>query len=278
MTWPLLRSPLVLAIGLLAAAYIGLCAWLYLSQRSLIYFPQFTGVDARDTDIEIRRGDVTLRGWVVNPGRPAAIIYFGGNAERIERGRDAFAAWFPDQSVYLVAYRGYGASDGAPREADLFTDAVAVFDHVRARHGGPVVVVGRSLGSGVASYLGSQRPVARLALVTPFDSMAELGAAHYPWLPARWLLRDRYESTRHLSGYHGPVLVIRAGRDTIVPPANTDRLIRSLPSPPTVVALPAADHNTLDGDPSYRAALVRFLAVHEGHDTTHPGPPPASPR
>lgn len=275
MTW--LRSPLVLAIGLLAAGYIGLCAWLYLSQRSLIYFPQFTGVDARATDIEIRRDDVTLRGWVVNPGRPAAIIYFGGNAERIERGRDAFAAWFPGHSVYLVAYRGYGASEGSPRETDLLADAVAVYDQVRARHEGPIAVVGRSLGSGVASYLASQRPVARLALVTPFDSMAAMGAAHYPWLPVRWLLRDRYESTRHLSSYQGPVLVIRAGRDTIVPPANTGRLVRSLRSRPTVVVLPAADHNTLDDDPGYRAALVRFLGVHEGADATVPAPPPASP-
>ena len=259
MTWLPLRSPLVLAAGLLAAGYIGLCAWVYLSQRSLIYFPQSTGVEARDTDFELRRDDVILRGWVVNPGRPTAIIYFGGNAERIEGGRDAFAAWFPDRSVYLVAYRGYGASEGSPGEAALLADAVAVFDHVRTRHPGPIAVVGRSLGAGVASYLASQRPVARLALVTPFDSMAALGAAHYPWLPVRWLLRDRFESTRHLSGYDGPVLVIRAGRDQVVPAANTDRLIASLPRSPQIVDLAEADHNSIGGFPAYGKALTAFV-------------------
>lgn len=278
MNWASLRLPLAIVIAVAAAAYGGLCAWIYAHQRDFIYFPQFTRVDARDTDVAIDRDGVILRGWQVNPGRSAAIIYFGGNAERIELGRDAFAAWFPDRSVYLVAYRGYGASDGTPRQADLFGDAVAVFDHVRARHRGPIAVVGRSLGSGVASYLASQRPVARLALITPFDSMAALASTHYPWLPVRRLLRERYESTRHLARYHGPILVIRAGRDTVVPAARTARLVQSLSTRPTVVVLPGADHDTLDGDPGYREALVGFLQADAGADTGAAGPPPAPKR
>lgn len=259
MNWAALRLPLAIVIAVIAAAYVGLCAWVYASQRDLMYFPQFTRVDARETDVEIHRDGVTLRGWLVNPGQSTAIVYFGGNAERIERGRDAFAVWFPGSSGYFIAYRGYGASDGSPRESELFADALAVFDQVRTRHRGPIAVVGRSLGSGVASYLASQRPVARLALITPFDSMAKVASTHYPWLPVRWLLRDRYESTRHLAGYHGPILVIRAGRDTVIPAASTARLVRSLPSAPTLVVLSAADHNTLDADPGYREALVGFL-------------------
>ncbi len=254
-----LRLPWAMIIAVLAAGYIGLCAWVYASQRSLIYFPQFTRVEARDTDIEIRRNGVILRGWLVNPGRSNAILYFGGNAERIERGREAFAAWFPDSSVYLVAYRGYGASDGSPRQSDLFADALAVFDHVHARHEGSIAVVGRSLGGGVAGYLASQRPVARVALITPFDSLASVASAHYPWLPMHWLIRDRYESTRHLAGYRGPILVIRAGRDTVIPAASTARLVQALPGSPTLAVLPASDHNTLDSDPAYRKALVEFL-------------------
>lgn len=256
-----LRLPLaiVIVIAMVAVGYAGLCAWVYANQRDFMYFPQFTHVDARETDFEIRRNGVALRGWRVNPGRSIAIVYFGGNAERIERVRSEFAAWFPDSSVYLVAYRGYGASDGSPLESELFADAVALFDHVRVRHPGPIAVVGRSLGSGVASYLASQRPVARLALITPFDSLARVASTHYPWLPMRWLLRDRYESTDYLTGYHGPTLVIRAGQDTVVPAANTARLVRALPAPPRLVVLPIADHNTLDTDPAYREALVEFL-------------------
>ena len=195
----------------------------------------------------------------MNPGRPGAVVYFGGNAERIEFSRDEFAAWFPHHTVYLMAYRGYGASDGTPRESHLYADALALFDHVSSRHSGPIVVVGRSLGSGVASYLASQRPVARLALVTPPDSLANVARMHYPWLPVRKLLKDRYESTRYLAKYRGPVLVIRAGRDQVIPAASTDRLIASLAAPPQVIELPAADHNTIGEDARFGAALRGFV-------------------
>ena len=254
-----LFRPLLTALALLALAYIGVCAWMYATQRDAMYFPQFTQVDADQTDFQLRRDGVTLRGWRVNPGRPAAVVYFGGNAERIEFARDEFATWFPDHTVYLVAYRGYGASDGTPREADLYADAVALFDHVSARHSGPVGVVGRSLGSGVAGYLASQRPVARLVLITPFDSLAHVGQLHYPWLPVRRLLQDRYESARHLARYRGPVLVVRAGNDQVIPAASTDRLIASLQPPPQVVELPGADHNTIGGDPGFGEALRGFV-------------------
>lgn len=251
--------PLAVAIAMVVMGYLGLCAWMYAKQRDSMYFPQFTRVDVHETDFQIRRDGVTLRGWRVNPGRPGGLLYFGGNAERIEFARNEFAAWFPEHTVYLVAYRGYGASGGKPREADLYADALALFDHVRARHPGPIAVVGRSLGSGVASYVASQRPVARLALVTPFDSLAHVAQMHYPWLPVRKLLKDRYESTRYLAKYRGPVLVIRAGRDQVIPAASTDQLIASLATPPQVVELPAADHNTIGDDPRYGEALRGFL-------------------
>lgn len=273
MTMAAPRLRLAMVVAVIAMGYVGLCVLMYANQRNFMYFPQFTRVDARETDIEIHRNGVTLRGWLVNPGQATAIVYFGGNAERIERVGDEFAAWFPDSSVYLVSYRGYGASDGSPRESDLFADALAVFDHVDARHPGPIAVVGRSLGGGVASYLASQRPVARLVLITPFDSLARVASAHYPWLPVRWLIRDRYESIGHLAGYHGPILVIRAGRDTVIPSANTDRLVKALPGSPKLVALPTADHNTLDNDPAYREALVEFLHAHAAPTRAAPQAP-----
>ena len=127
---------------------------------------------------------MTLRGWKLNPGKSGALLYFGGNAERLDASRDEFARLFPDRTVYLLSYRGYGASEGQPGEAALFGDALALYDAARARHPRRrYAVIGRSLGSGVASYLASQRPVERLALVTPFDSLAEVAQAHYPVVP-----------------------------------------------------------------------------------------------
>lgn len=250
----------LIVIGAIALVYLGLCGWMYVKQRELMYFPQFTHVDARQTDFELRRDGVTLRGWAVNPGQPGAIVYFGGNAESIEGMCEELAQWFPDHSSYLVAYRGFGASEGSPSEQALFADALAVFDQVQARHpDAAIAVIGRSLGSSVASYLASQRPVAKLVLITPFDSLANVAQAHYPWLPVRKLLKDHYESSRYLAKYRGPVLVIRAGRDEVIPAANTDRLIASLIQPPHIVQLPAAGHNTISHDPKYGEALREFV-------------------
>lgn len=250
------------SIALPVLAYLGACGWMYSRQRELIYLPQGTRVDAKQTDFGIARNGVMLNGWLVNIGKPKAVIYFGGNAERIEDMRDEFARWFPDSSTYLVPYRGYGASEGEPSQEALLSDALAVFDQVQARQpGAPVAVIGRSLGSAVASYVASQRPVARLALVTPFDSLANVAQSHYPWLPARWILSDQFPSAEYLAKYNGPLLVIRAGRDAVVPPASTDHLLAALRRPAQVVDLPRADHSSVIGDPRYGRALSTFVSA-----------------
>jgi len=202
-----------------------------------------------------------LRGWVVNPGKPSAIVYFGGNAEAVQANRDDFARWFPGRSVYLLAYRGYGASDGAPTAEVLLADALALFDEAQARHPGqPVSAVGRSLGSGIASHVASQRPVDRLALVTPFDSLANVAQAHYPWLPVRWLLRDGYPAAEWLQGFRGEVLVLRGARDEVIPAANTDALVATLPPASTrVVAIAGAGHNDIGAFPAFGDALAAFM-------------------
>ncbi len=249
-----------MAVGGLLLGYAGICAVLYFKQRELLYFPAATKVAAATTDFSLSRQGVTLRGWKLNPGKHGALIYFGGNAERLENSRDDFARLFPERTVYLLSYRGYGASDGQPTEAALFGDALALYDAVRVQHAqADIAVIGRSLGSGVASYVASQRPVKKLALVTPFDSIAELAQSHYRWLPARWLVSDAYASKHYLQQYAGSLLILRAGRDQVVLAANTDQLIAALQRPATVMDFPQADHNAIAQDRRYQQALQDFF-------------------
>jgi pimeloyl-ACP methyl ester carboxylesterase len=240
--------------------YAGVCGWMYAKQRELLYVPQDTKADAKETDFGIARNGVMLNGWLVNIGQPGAVVYFGGNAERIEDRRADFAKWFPNSSTYLVPYRGYGASEGTPTQADILEDALAVFDQVQARQpGAHIVVIGRSLGSAVASYVASKRPVAKLVLVTPFDSMANVAQSHYPWLPVKWLLQDKYDQAGFLAKYNGPLLIVRAGRDDVVPASSTDQLIASLSRKAEVLDLPQADHASVNTDRAYARSLSAFV-------------------
>lgn len=226
----------------------------------MIYYPQNTRVDNAATDFEVDHDGKRLRGWALNRDGRNPILYFGGNAERVENNRRDFGRLFPGRPVYLLAYRGYGASDGEASEHALLGDALAIYDAVHQRHPGqPVSVIGRSLGSGIASYVASQRSVSKLALVTPFDSLASVAQAHYTWLPVQWLIKDRYPSIDFLHDYKGDVMVISAGRDEVVLAQNTKRLIASLPKPPQVVGIETANHNSVSQDPAYGRALSKYM-------------------
>ncbi|WP_101927678.1 MULTISPECIES: alpha/beta hydrolase [Luteimonas] len=252
------------ALGLLTAlavlAYAGVCVAMFLMQRSLLYFPAATRVDPATTTFEVARGDVTLRGWAIGPEAGAPVLYFGGNSERVEQNRDDFARWLPQRRVYLLAYRGYGASDGDPDGAAMRADALAFHDAVRRHHPGQAVdVIGRSLGGGIASHVAAQRDVRRLALITPFDRLAHVAQGHYPWLPVRWLLRDDHDVAADLATFDGRVLVLRAGRDAVVPPRHTDRLLAHLPGTPDVASFADAGHNDIQAQPGYADTLSAFL-------------------
>jgi uncharacterized protein len=227
--------------------------------RRLVYPGRATRVGAEQTDLALTVGSVTLRGWEVNPGRERALVYYGGNGEGLDWLVPVLGRLLPDHTSYLVAYRGYGASDGTPGERVLTSDALAVFDHAAARHRLPVDVMGRSLGSGVAMQVAVRRPVERLVLVTPFDSLVATAADLFPRLPVRLLLRDRWDSASVAPGLRARVLVIRAGRDVVVRPERTDRLLEVLPDDTSVVDLPGAEHASLHEDPAYWPAIVDFL-------------------
>lgn len=254
----MLRKTLSWSAVLLVLAYAGTAAYLELAQRSFLYFPQGTRVEPGQTDYALQRGDVTLRGWVMNPGQSRALIYFGGNGDAVQKMREDYARWGAGRTVYLVAYRGYGASDGTPTEAALFGDALAIYDDVRTRQQ-DIAVIGRSLGSGVATYLASQRPLERLALVTPFDSVARVAQGRFPIFPVGLMLKDKYESWRYAPQVRCPVLVLEAQHDGIVPAESTTRLLEKFQPPPRFIEIDHVGHNDIIHDPVYAAAITDFL-------------------
>jgi pimeloyl-ACP methyl ester carboxylesterase len=185
------------------------------------------------------------------------VLYFGGNAEDVSYSFETLSAAFPDHAIYLMHYRGYGGSAGSPSEAALFADALALFDRAHAEHQ-QIVAVGRSLGSGVAVHLASVRPVARLVLVTPYDSLLDLAAQQFPYLSVRWLLRDKYESWRYAGRVTAPTLLVAAEHDEVIPRASTQALYgRFSAGTASLKVVPGAGHNNL----SERAEYVPLLGV-----------------
>lgn len=243
-----------------AAAYAALCAWLFITQRSQIYYRTPETHHAAPA-VRLASHGATIKVWEVLRGGPEALLYFGGNAEDVGWSIPRFTAAFPDRSLYLVNYRGYGGSTGEPTEAALFQDARTVFDHARDRHP-RIAVMGRSLGSGVAMSLATQRDVERLVLVTPFDSLARVGQSHFRLLPVSLLMLDRYDSRSRVKDVRAPALLVIAGDDEIIPRERSEALAAAFPSGQArVVIVERVNHNTLDLSPHYLRSVQAFLAA-----------------
>jgi uncharacterized protein len=252
---------LLYAGALAILTYGALCVLLYLMQDRLLYLRTAEQARPGAGVVRLKCGEATLKIWELHPEQRAAVIYFGGNAEDVGANLTDFAATFADRAVYLVNYRGYGGSSGYPSEAALMADAASVYDWVRARHE-RIAVIGRSLGSGVATELATRRPVERLILITPFDSIANVAAHHFSWLPVQPLLRDRYDSLARIAKVRAPVLAVVAEHDEVVLRARSDALICAIaPAMRHVVMVAGAGHNDLGSFPAYLASLREFLAA-----------------
>ncbi len=244
-----------------AIVYLAICVYMYLNQRAFIYFPQRGALHTAEQPFEIRSGEITLRGWVLNEGCGEAVIYFGGNAERPEAGIPDFKRIFSDRTVYLINYRGYGESDGNPSEEGFYADALAIYDHISQNHS-KISVVSRSLGTGVATYLAVERDVDRLVLVEPFDSMVNVARSAYPFFPVKFMLKDRYDSAGRAGSITSRTLFVIAGEDEIIPRRSTERLISEFDQDILeVVVIGEATHNDIQNYPQYYLVLEEFFTV-----------------
>lgn len=255
-----MKIKLAYVLGLAGLIYAAVTLGLYLGQRELLYFPTPEVQIKGFTALSIDSGQQTLKVWAAQRGGFAdAIIYFGGNAESLIYTATLLNSLFPDKNLYLPNYRGYGGSSGHPSETALEQDALAVYDWVAQRNG-HVAVIGRSLGSGVAAYLAAQRQVQRLALVTPYDSMASVTAESLPIFPVTWLLKDKYDSLARAKSIHAPTLLIIAQNDKVITAKHSDRLLAALKHVGAQqVVVNNANHNNIAQTREYAMALLVFL-------------------
>lgn len=243
-----------------ATIYIALCTALFLVQRKMLYVPQSAmNLPSDIAQIEFDTGEVKLHGWVINPGNDKALQYFGGNAEQIEQHVELFKSALPHYTVYLVPYRGYGNNEGKPTEKDLYRDAEIVYDTISKNHSS-VSLIGRSLGSGVATHLAVSRPIDKLVLITPYDSIQNVAQQRYWMFPMGLVLRDKHLSWKRADRVKAPTLVLLAENDTIIPRKNSENLLAHFsPELVTVETVAGSGHNDISAFPRYRETLDLHL-------------------
>ena len=246
-------------ILLLAIGYLFIVLLLYLLQRSLLFFPVPIREGISRETIAFENQSISLHGWILNKGQRKALIYFGGNSEDITDNISQFDNLFKTHTVYLINYQGYGKSQGKPTEQGLFSDAVAIYDQIRESHTS-VSLMGRSLGSGVAVYLTSMRDIESLILLTPYDSIAEVAQTHYPYFPARYLVKDRFDSIKYANQISIPVLIVTAEFDRVVPLKHSKILRNQLTRARVSYHLiEGADHNNVTSFQHYHEVVEAFM-------------------
>lgn len=246
-------------VVLLLLIYIAGAFALYAVQRRMLYVPSPEYAHEFDR-LELQNQQETLNVVVLNSGQSQAIIYFGGNAESAVFNAEPFLKNFPGHTIYLVNYRGYGGSSGLPTELGLYSDSLALYDQVRASHES-ISLIGRSLGSGVATYLASERQVSYLALITPYDSIKNVAQAHIPIYPIGLLIKDKYDSIEKAVRVSAPVLIVMAELDSVIPNSHSIKLSESFKKEQvSIINIKGAHHNNLSIDPVYYRSLKRFFS------------------
>ena len=264
-------------LTIVAGVLVGLSIFLYFLQDRLIFFRQPLDPGRRDSVLQrfpnvvevnlVAQDGTRLHGFLSKPPAVAGtkfplVIYFGGNAEEaswlLEEGeRPQNWAWL------AVNYRGYGWSEGSPGEQAMAADARRIYDWTRLRSDiehSRIVAFGRSLGSGVAVRLASERPLAGVVLATPFDSLESVAKRHYPFAPVSLMLRHRFDSLALAPRIGVPMLCIVAERDSIVPAEHSRRLFAAWQGDKRLVSIANADHNDVSESAAFWREIGHFLA------------------
>lgn len=249
---------IIIVASILLALYLFTVSALYFFQRSFLYAPTTNIAHDFERLTVLNQGE-NIDVIVLNKGNEQAIIYFGGNAEAVLNSADIYRKYFPDKTVYLVNYRGYGASSGSPSEQALYSDAIKIFETVEKSHS-TIAVIGRSLGSGVATYLAINKPVNKIALITPYDSILSVAENRFKIFPVKYLLKDKFDSVSRAPKITTEVFIVAAEKDQVIPIKHTEKLAEGFNNKQlTYREIKDEGHNSISNSTEYYLALKEFL-------------------
>jgi uncharacterized protein len=266
-----MRAMLTSLLTTLGLTYVGFAALLFLFQDRLAYYPELGremhstprehGMDYETLTLDTADGERLDAWFVPAPQAHGVVLFLHGNAGNISHRMESIAMLHRlGYAVLIFDYRGYGRSSGHPSEAGLHHDAETAWKYLTDARGvtpEKIVLFGESLGGALAAHLAARQRPGALVLASAFTSVPDLAADLYPWLPARWLARLRYDTRSALARADCPVLVAHSPDDEIVPFRHGQKLFETAPQPRVLLPL-AGGHN--DGFIFMREEWVEVLA------------------
>jgi hypothetical protein len=218
-----------------------------------------------NSEIKITANDGTqLHGWLLKQTseKTPVVIYFGGNSEEVS-GMAYHFERFPNCSLLLVNYRGYGLSEGEPSEKNFCNDAETIFDTITQWQdidSNCIIAMGRSLGAGVAVHLAKHRPLKGVILASPYDSITSVAQRHLPFVPIKLFIKHPFNAIALAPSITTPMLALVAQQDTLIPPPHSYRLAAKWGGTHETQVIEPANHDNIPDNEIYWNAIRNFLA------------------
>lgn len=263
---------LVWAIGLALAGYLAVGVYLVVMETRLVFHPvralaatpSQRGMIFEDVHLKTADGE-RLHGWFIpHPAAALTVLFFHGNAGNLTHCLDTFAILHRiGVNILAIDYRGYGQSSGAPSEAGTYLDAEAAWYYLTTERGidpGRIIIFGRSLGGGVATWLATKVRPGGMVLESTFSSMPDVAQRLYPYVPVRWLARNRYDNMARINDICVPILFIHSVEDELIPLHHSERLHGHYRGPKALQIIKGrhADGYIMSGE-LYISALSHFF-------------------
>lgn len=269
----IMRRRIVTYLLVIIGALLVLSVWLRWNEPRMLYYPlrqiELTPDQAGFAyeDVYLTTADhVRINGWFLPCNRPAklTVLFLHGNAGNISHRFEKFEI-FRDLGVdvFIIDYRGYGRSEGRPDEQGTYLDAQAAYEYLVQKRGlqpGRILLYGESLGAAVAVDLATKVPVAGLVTEEAFTSVADVGQKMFPFLPVRWLVRNKYDTLSKIGRVRAPILLFHSRDDEFFPMYHAEKLLAAAHPPKQLIELRGGHNDAfLISNITYRHALKQFF-------------------
>jgi len=265
---------LKIIIIIIVILYVGICTLLYFNQDDLLFHPKPKTLK-EVSEILKMAPDLDTLSFVMNDGNRTCgyiyndtikeklplVLYFGGNAEEVSHLSEK-KNYFPNTIMVLINYRSFGLSQGIISEKNMFSDALEVYDKLITNpkiDANNIIVIGRSIGTGVATYLSSQRETKATILITPYESMIDVAQEKYPFVPIGLLIKHPFKSNEYATSITTPVLALISKNDQIIPIKHAYNLLDAWKGKTSFLEVDEDHNSIMDNEAAWKKMEVFVL-------------------